>query len=94
VTLVIEASSLATDKGAAPYIAAEIVKWKRFDKASFVCDKNTGVATFSVEVPVARSSATAIGEAQDAIVNMLYAAVRDPEPYAIKALKVEWLSET
>jgi hypothetical protein len=93
VTLLVEALALAADKAAAPYIATEIVKWRRFDKASFAWDSDTGVGTLSLEVLVARSTAAAIGEATDALVNMLYAAIREPEPYTIKALKVEWLAE-
>ncbi len=87
-TPLIEAPSLASDKDAAPYIATEIVKWERFEKASFVCDSNTGVATFSVEVPVSRSTAAAIEEARNAIVKMLYAAIREPGAYTIEALSV------
>jgi hypothetical protein len=93
VILLIEAQALS-DHGAATYIADEIVKWRRFDKANFTWDSAATVATFSVEVPVARSSAAAIGEARDAMENMLYAAVKEPGEYEIKALKVEWLSES
>jgi hypothetical protein len=80
------------DETACAYIADEIAKWKRFDKATFTWDSSTGVATFSVEIPFARSSAAAIGEARNAIANMLSAVVKEPGDSAIKALKVEWLS--
>lgn len=73
-------------------MAGEIAKWKRFEKATFTWDSSAAVATFAVEIPTARSSAAAIGEARNAIANILYAAVKEPGDYAIKALKVEWLS--
>ena len=92
VVLLIEAQALA-DEEAGPYIAAEIVKWQRFEKASFVWDSKEKFATFSAVVPLARSASAAVGEARDAMENMLYAAVREPRDYEIRALKVELLSE-
>jgi hypothetical protein len=92
VVLLIEAPALA-DEEAGPYIAAEIVKWQRFEKASFVWDSKEKVATFSAVVPLARSASAAIGEARDAMENMLYAAVREPGDFEIKALQVELVAE-
>ncbi len=79
---------------AGPYIAQEIVKWQRFEKASFVWDSAQKLATFSAEVPLARSAKAAVGEAQDAMENMLYAAVREPGAFTIRALKAEFISDT
>src|SRR6266550_2472169 len=81
-------------RGGRAYIAQEIVKWQRFEKASFVWDSAQKLATFSAEVPLARSAKAAVGEAQDAMENMLYAAVREPGAFTIRALKAEFISDT
>jgi len=93
VVLVVEGGSwLRDDPEAAPYIAKELKNWRRFDSASFAWDSSSAV--MSVEVPVARSAGAAEGEARDTLNNLIWAAVKEPGEYAIRPLRVEWLSET
>jgi hypothetical protein len=93
VTLLVEAPALA-EEAAASWIAAEIVKWRRFEKASFIWDSTQRIATFSAVVPLARSPKAALLEARDAMVNMIFAVVEEPkDDFTITGLKVELISE-
>jgi hypothetical protein len=91
VGLRLQAEFIRDSPDTAEYIAEELKLWQRFRDASFVWNQARGDATLHVRV-LARSADAADGEARDALENLIDAAVRDPDAFAIESVDSKWIS--